>query len=642
MIKTVFATLLVVFSLLSSHSYSEPQHGFSPFGELKYTKEAKSYDYVDPNAPKGGEVTMGMLGTFDSLNSFIVRGTSAAGVGFTIATLMSSPADEVSSNYGYIAESVEVDPNGAWVIFHINQQAKFNDGASITADDVVFSFNTLKEKGSPGYRSYYKLVASVEKIDTHTVKFIFSNDKVKELPLILGQLPVLQKKYFDDHKFEETTLIPFPSAGPYEVESLDPGRSITLRRVKGWWGENLLTHKGHNNFDRINIIYFRDTNALFEAFKSGQIDVRSENISKMWATSYDFPAVRNGSVKMQVIPHKLPGGSYGLFFNMRRPIFQDRLVRKALTFAFNFEWLNKNIFYSLYRRSLSFFPKSDLAASGMPEGRELEILEKYKDKMPEEVLTKEYTLPVNGDQSDTRAVLSQCLDLLKQAGWEVKDQKLVNVKTGEPFKFEILNREKSTSRIMLHYKETLTQLGIEVKVRSVDSNSYQQRLDKHDYDMILGVIGQGLTPGNEQRVYWSSQGADQEGSRNFAGLKSEAVDGIISDLVSSQTYEELSAATHALDRALLWQFIMIPAWHSTGDRLAYWDRFNLPLKHPEFTTYGYFTPPMVLAWSFNSEKDAKLRGISAKKEEAKPQEVEKMEEKGMFESLLDWVRSLVA
>ena len=556
-----------------------PQHGLAMHGELKYKADFTHFDYVNPDAPKGGELHMAALGSFDSLNPFIVKG-QAAEAPEVFETLMTPSADEPFSQYGLIAESVEVPADRSWVIFNLRPQARFHDGSPITADDVLFSFDILKTKGAPHYRAYYQSVSKAEKLGDRRVKFTFSGNENRELPLIVGELPILSKKYWQTHNFEQTTLEAPMGSGPYKVESLEAGRYITATRVKDYWGKDLPVRKGQFNFDRIRIDFYRDSTVSLEAFKAGEYDVRMENESKKWATAYDFPAVTQGLVKVRKFPNQQPTGMQGFVFNIRRPLFQDPRVRRALGYAFDFEWSNKNLFYGQYTRTLSYFSNSDLASSGLPSAEELKLLTPLKGQIPDEVFTTAYSLPTTDAPSSLRDNLRAASQLLKEAGWVVKDGKLVDGKTGAPFAFEILLDRPVWERVGLPFAENLKRLGIDATVRTVDSSQYEERVKNFQYDMIVGVWGESESPGNEQRERWGSATADQPGSNNAIGIKNKAVDSLIDTLIEAPDRDSLVTRTRALDRVLLWNHYVIPHWHIDYDRVAYWDKFGIPEVTP--------------------------------------------------------------
>jgi len=572
-------TALVVY-LVAANADAETLTGIAMHGQAKYAANFDHFDYVNPNAPKGGTLREGVVGNFDSFNPFIVKGMAADTNGL-FESLMTHSADEPFSEYGLIAESMEVPADRSWVVFNLRPQARFHDGSPITADDVLFSFDTLRSKGSPNYRAYYQAVSKVEKLSDRKVRFSFAAGDNREMPLIIGELPVLSKKYWSARKFEETSLEPPLGSGPYKVESFEAGRTVTLTRVKDYWGKDLPVNKGLYNFDHIRVDYYRDSTVALEAFKASEYDIRRENESKKWATAYDFPAVKSGQVKVKTFENQRPTGMQAFAYNLRRPLFQDPKVRQALAYAFDFEWSNKNLFYGQYERTKSFFSNSDLASSGLPGPEELKLLEPLKDKLPPEVFTKDYQPPTT-DASDgsIRQNLRTAAQLLRDAGWEVKDGKLVNGKTGQPFAFEILIDQPAWERIVLPFVENLKRLGVQASLRSVDVAQYKNRIDNFDYDMIVNVWGESESPGNEQREFWGSEGADQPGSANLAGIKNPAIDALIDKLVSAPDREALVIRAHALDRALLWNHYVIPHWHLTYDRVAYWDKFGIPAVIP--------------------------------------------------------------
>lgn len=581
-----FVKLFAVFFLFCSQAIAEeikPVHAIAMHGIPKYAADFTHFDYVNPDALKGGTFKRYAIGTFDSFNPFIIKGIAPAGIGAVFETLLTGSDDEPFTEYGLIAESIEMPDDRSWAAFHLRPEAKFQDGKPITADDVIFSFNILKEKGSPFYRSYYADVEKVEKLGTKHVKFSFKKTGNRELPLIVGQLPILPKHYWENKKFESTTLEPILGSGAYVIDKFETGRYVSYKLDKNYWGKHLAVNKGLNNFDHIRFDYYRDTTVALESFKAGNYDVRVESESKKWATAYDFPAINDGRVKKATFSHQMPSGMQGFAINIRRPIFQNRKVRKALGYAFDFKWSNKNLFYGQYKRTRSYFDNSYLASTGLPKGKELELLNQYKDKLPKEVFTKEYNPPSSNGSGNIRKNLRNAFKLLKEAGWEVKDQKLTSNKTGAIFKFEIMLNSASAAaweRIALPFAKNLKKLGIEATVRAVDTNQYKNRLDSFDYDMIVNVWGQSLSPGNEQNGYWSSKTANQNGSRNYIGIKDSTVDSLIKKIVSSHDKKELTTAVKALDRVLLWNHYVIPHWHIPYTRVAYWDKFGIPEKAP--------------------------------------------------------------
>lgn len=557
----------------------QPVHALAMHGQPKYPATFDHFDYVNPAAPKGGELRLAAIGSFDSTNSFIVKGQPPAGIGLIYDTLLTSAADEPFSEYGLLAETVEVPEDRSWIIFTLRKQARFHDGSPVTADDVLWTYQTLKEKGSPSYRFYYANVAKAEKLSPLRVKFTFDGTPNRELPLILGQMPVLPKAFWKGREFDQTTLdIPLGS-GPYQVKALEAGRSIVYQRVKDWWAKDLPVVKGLYNFDSLRYDYYRDTTVALEAFKANAYDLRMENVSKLWATGYDFPARSEGKVVLKSFPHQLPSGMQGFAFNLRRPLFQDPRVRQALAYAFDFEWSNQNLFYNQYVRTRSYFDNSPLAAQGLPSADELALLEPLRAQVPPEVFTTAYQPPMTEGDNGQRENLKKAMALLKQAGWEVKEGVLTN-KDGQPFRFEILLSDATWERISLPFAQNLKRLGIEASVRTVDSAQYQNRSDSFDFDMTVEVWGQSLSPGNEQRDYWGCDAAKTTGSRNTTGVCSPAIETLVQAIVSARTPQELQTATRALDRVLQWSHLVIPHWHISASRLAFWNHFGMPSVTP--------------------------------------------------------------
>ncbi|MGO8865332.1 MAG: extracellular solute-binding protein [Alphaproteobacteria bacterium] len=556
--------------------------GIAMHGDVKYKPGFTHFDYTDPAAPKGGEVREAAIGTYDSLNPFILKGVPAAGIGLTFDTLMVSSQDEAFSEYGLVAETIEVPKDRSWTIFTLRPEARFQDGSPITADDVVWTFDTLKAKGHPSYAAYYHSVVKAEKLGERKVKFSFAPGDNRELPLILGQLPVLSKKYYESHDFEKTALEAPLGSGPYKVAATDPGRSITLERVKDYWGKDLPVNKGRYNFDRIRIDYYRDDNVSLEAFKAGDYDFRQENSSKSWATGYDAPAVRDGRIKKEEIPNEEPQGMQGYVYNIRRDVFKDARVRSALAYAFDFEWSNKTLFYGQYARTESYFSNSELASRGLPSADELKVLEPLKGQIPDEVFTKQYEAPKTDGSGNIRPNLAIALKLLEAAGWTVKDGKMVDPKSGQPLSFEILLDEPAFERITEPFVQNLRRLGVDARIRTVDTAQYKNRLDNFDFDVIVGTFGESLSPGNEQRDYWGSESADIPGGANLIGIKDKAIDRLVDLVISAPDREALVTRTHALDRVLLWHYYVIPHWHITYFRVGFWDKFGRPKISPKY------------------------------------------------------------
>ena len=574
-------------------------HGLTLLDKLKYPAGFKHLDYVNPAAPKGGTLRRFTIGTFDSFNPYIIKGNPSAGVSQVYETLMTSPLDEISAEYGLIAKSVEVPADLSYATFTLRPEARFHDGSPVTADDVIWTFETLKNDGAPFYRFYYKNIARAVKLGPHKVKFEFTGPPNRELPQITGQLPVMSKKWWSTRDFTKTSLEPPMGSGPYRIGAFEPGRFVEIDRVKDWWGANLPINVGRNNFDRIRYDYYRDQTVALEAFKSGRYDIRNENASLVWATGYDFPARKDGRVKLEEVRHARPTGMQAFVFNIRREQFQDPVLRQAMAYAFDFEWSNEHLFYGQYARTSSYFSNSELAATELPSKAELALLEPWRGRIPDEVFTTVYSPPSTDGSGNIRSNLRIALRLLKQAGYKIEDNALISPKTGKPVIFEILLVSPAFERIVAPFAQNLKRLGIVANVRTVDQSQYINRIRSFDYDMIVGGAGQSESPGNEQRDYWSSDAADREGSRNTIGIKNPAVDALIDRIVDAPDRKSLVAATRALDRVLLWNHYVIPQWHVRMDRLAYWDRFGIP-KHPK---YG----ADVMSWWIDPAKDAALK-----------------------------------
>jgi microcin C transport system substrate-binding protein len=582
----VLATLLASIPLGAAIAQDEvtKSHALSLYGDVKYGPDFTHFDYVNPEAPKGGTVRDFTVGTsFDTFNPFVLKGVPAAGAGLLFDSLTVRAEDEPETAYGLIAESMEMPKDRTWVIYHLRPQARFNDGTPITADDVLWTFNTLREKGRPLFRVYYGDVVKAETTDARSVKFSFKNGENRELAQILGEMPVLSKAYFATHEFERASLDAPLGSGPYVVDGYEPGRTVTYRRVENYWGKDLPVNRGRHNFDVIKYIYYRDRSASLEGFKAGDYDRRLEYTARDWTEGYDSPAFRAGLYKKEVTPRGGVRPLQGFAYNTRRPIFGDRRVREALGYALDFEWTNKTFFYGLYERSNSYFGNSELAATGLPEDGELKILEAYRGKIPDEVFTKVYEPPKSDGSGNIRENLRKALDLLKQAGWSVKDGRLANDKTGDPFQFEILlTADSSFTRITQPFVENLKRIGIAASIRGVDDAQYTQRLQNFDFDMTIVAMGQSLSPGNEQRDYWTSGAAETPDSQNLMGVRDPVVDDLVEKLIGAPDRQTLIAYTRALDRVLLWGFYIIPQWYDGNQRLASWDKFSRPAMPPKY------------------------------------------------------------
>ncbi|HET7384792.1 MAG TPA: extracellular solute-binding protein [Pseudolabrys sp.] len=585
------------------------KHGLSLFGDLKYPAGFKNFDYVNPAAPQGGVVRQIAFGTFDNFNLVVagVKGSIAGGTELFTEMLMTSALDEVSTEYGMLAEAVSHPDDHSSVTYRLNPQARWHDGKPVTADDVTYSFDVFK-KNSPFYGAYYRHVTKVDTTGEREITFTFDGPGNRELPQIVGQLPILPKHWWEGtdksgrkRDVTQTTLEPPLGSGPYRLKDFVPGHSLVYEKVDDYWGKDLNVIIGTRNFQTIRYEYFRDSTVALEAFKGDQVDWRVENSAKDWANSYDFPAVRDKRVVREEFPIRNVGVMQAFAFNIRRDKFKDPRVRSAFNFAFDFEEMNRQLFFDQYKRIASYFEGTELAATGVPSGKELEILETVRDKVPPELFAKPYTNPVGGNPQAVRNNLREALTLFRGAGYEIKDTKLVNAKSGEPFQVEFLVDEPAAQRFVLFYKPSLERIGMKVDVRVVDSAQYENRLRQWDFDLIIASWSQSLSPGNEQRDFWSAAAADRPGSRNLIGIKNPAVDMLIERVIFTKDREDLVAASKALDRVLLWNFYVVPQWTYGKQRTARWDRFGHPQTMPK---YGAAAFPTV--WWWDAAKAAKV------------------------------------
>jgi microcin C transport system substrate-binding protein len=584
------------------------RHGVSLYGDLKYPEGFKQFDYVNANAPKGGTAREIALGTFDSFNMVVagVKGDLATGITLIYDTLLAESLDEVSSQYGLIAEAVSYPADFSSASYRLRAQAKWHDGSPITADDVIFSFSAWK-KYSPQLAAYYRHVVKAEKSGDREITFTFDGPGNRELPQIVGELTILPKSWWEGtdkngkkRDVAESTLEPPLGSGPYRIKSFSAGREVVYERVTDYWGRALNVRIGRDNFDELRFEYFRDSTVAIEAFKSDNVDWRTENSAKNWATAYDFPAVAGKRVILEEFSINNVGMMQAFAFNIRRDKFKDPRVRLAFNYAFNFDEMNKQIFYGQYTRIASYFQGTDLAATGLPAGRELEILQTVRDQVPPEVFTTPYTNPAGGDPQAVRNNLRQAVQLLREAGYEVRNERLVNGKTGEPYAVEFLADDPSFERVILFYKPLLERLGMSVGVRTIDDAQYQNRLRDFDFDIITQAWGESLSPGNEQRGYWGSQSADQPGSFNLVGIKNPAVDALINQVIFAKSRADLLAATKALDRVLLWNHYVVPQWTYGKVRSVRWDRFGRPDPLPKYGAAAFPT-----LWWWDAAKAAK-------------------------------------
>jgi microcin C transport system substrate-binding protein len=592
------------------------RHGTSLFGDLKYPANFRHFDYVNPDAPKGGVVRLAGAGTFDNFNPVVngVKGTLALTPlteALVYSPLMTEALDEVASGYGLIAESVSYPEDFSSATYRLRPIAKWHDGEPVTPDDVIFSFNAWKTI-HPRYAAYYQHVVKAEQTGPHDITFTFDMPGNRELPQIVGQIHVMPKHWFEGtdkagnkRNIANTTLEPPVGSGPYRIEKFEPGRSVVYERVKDYWGKDLPVNVGQNNFDEIRFDFYRDSQVELEAFKGDLIDYRTEPSAKNWATAYDFPAVRDGRVILEEFPMLNVGLMQAFVFNTRRAKFADPRVRHAFDLVFDFEEMNKQLSFGAYHRTNSYFEGTELASTGLPSGRELEILESVRGEVPPEVFTKEYKSPVNGTPEAVRANLREAIRLMREAGYELHNQRLVNVETGEPLTVEFLTEaaDPNAERLVLFYKPALERLGITVTVRAVDDPQYEQRKRNWDYDVISEVFPESLSPGNEQREFWGSQAADMPGSQNLIGVKNPAVDKLINRVIFAKDRAELVAATRALDRVLLWNHYVVPQFAYGKVRTARWNRFGRPDVLPK---YGLGAFPTV--WWWDRAKAARTGG----------------------------------
>jgi microcin C transport system substrate-binding protein len=601
----IMATTAALSLSAPAHAQDAKRHAVSLTGDPKYPADFKNFKWTNPDAPKGGRVRQYVRGAFDSLNQFPAQGQPAGGLTLVFDHLFATNPDEASAEYGLVAEWISYPADFSTATFGLRSAARFHDGKPVTPEDIIFSFETLKV-ASPLYSTYYQHVVKAEKISASEVKFTFDMKNNRELPQILTQLPVLPKHWWtakaangEPRDIMKTSLELPLGSGPYKVKSFDTGRGIIYERVKDYWAANLPVSKGQWNFDEIELSYYRERVAGFEAFKKGDIDYWVENSAKSWATEYDFDAIKRGFMKKEQLPIVRVAPMQGFVFNTRRKVFEDVRVRKAIGLAFDFEWANKNLFYDQYIRLKSYFDNSELASSGLPAGRELEILNEVKADLPPEVFTTEWKNPINATPEDARRTLGAAAKLLAEAGYTNKGGTLVDAK-GQPLTFEILLDNPAFDRVMQPYKGVLEKLGLKVSIRQVDSAQYERRTSDYDYDMIIGGFAQSESPGNEQRNYFGSADTNKQGGRNAAGIANKAIDAIIEKVIFAKDRADLIAATRALDRTLLWNFYIVPNWHLPAERLVYWDKFGRPETPPSRSV------SFLQTWWFDKARDAAL------------------------------------
>lgn len=601
---------IILFLLTMDLSYTAP---YINLGESIKYKDLKHFDYVNPLAPKGGVIKNYSLGTFDSLNPFVIKGAPAQDIDLIYDTLLAQSLDEPYAEYALIADDIEVAKDNSYVIFHIDKRAKFSDGVSVSAQDIKFSFDILLEKGSPIYKQYYSDILKAEILDKQRIKFIFKTKENRELPLILGQLQILPKHFYEKNPFGKDPLLVPIGSGPYKIKSYEVGKKIIYERNKNYWAKDLPSRIGQFNFDISIYEYYKDDTVAIRAFLSGAYDWRIETAAKVWARDYVGKMMDKNQIHKISLRHHLPSGMQGFFFNTRRNIFKDIRVREALLYAFDFEWSNKNLFFSQYARTESYFNNSIFASFDLAKNEELHILKHYEKQLMHtapRIFTDSYIIPRTDGQSiagqQRRENLKYAQKLLKEAGWIVKNNRLVSTQTLQPFSFTLLLNNPAFERLALSYAQNLKVLGIQMKIQRIDSSQYINRLRDFDYDMIIAVIGQSLFPGNEQRYFWGSQSADTKGSKNYAGIKDTTVDSLITSLIKSKNRDEQIVFTRALDRVLLWGFYVIPHFYLPNFRIAYNDKIQMPKINPK---YGF---SQYLWWDKNLENNPSEKPIDFK------------------------------
>lgn len=608
--KRALSLLLISLALSSTASATITEsHGYAQFGTLKYPARFTHFDWVNPQAPKGGTLRVMAFGTFDTVNPYTFKGTSPVttanflqyGINelnepLMVGTGQYSPSgDEPASSYGLIAQSVEYSEDRSWVVFNLRPEAHFHDGAPITAYDVGFSYRLLLKEGHPLYRTALQEVLRVDILNKQRIRFVFKRSGNPLLILRLGELPVLPQHYWKDRDFKATTFEPPLGSGPYRITSVTPGRQLIFERVKDYWGKDLPVNRGKYNFDRMEVEFYRDSDVAFEAFKAGEFDVYIEHQAKNWLNGYNFPALRRGEVIKAQIPHQIPTQTQGLFMNTRRATFADVKAREALGLMFDFEWTNRALFSDAYKRATSYYPNSEFTASGLPVGHEWLMLKPYKDQLPARLFTEPFTLPQTDGRGIPRETMRKALALLADAGWKLNGQRLQNAQ-GQPLRLELLLVNPSLERLYQPYIENLNSIGIDARLRTVDRAQYKQRLDQFDFDMISMTLGQTLSPGLEQWQYFHSSQVNVKGSKNYAGIANPVVDHLLEQLLAARTRDEQVAAGKALDRVLLWQHYSIPNWYLNYHRLAYRNRLA-------FVTTPPYTLGLSAWWLKSSEKD---------------------------------------
>jgi len=582
---TVFVSCVFV-GLASATAFAEPQHGIAMHGAPLHGPDFEHFSYANPDAPKGGDLKLAAIGSFDSLNPLIIKGVSGGGIrDYVFESLMARAYDEPFSLYGLLAETVETPDDRSWVEFRVREEARFSDGVPVTVDDVVFSLETLRDKGRPNHKYYYSKVAEIVRPDAQTVRFVFGPDGDREMPLIMGLMPIIPKHIYETRAFDETSLVPPVGSGPYVITDVEPGARLVYSRSPDYWGKDLPVNSGHYNFDRLIYDYFRDANASFEAFKAGLYDIRPEDDPTRWATGFDTPAVRDGRIELQSFTKATPSGMRALVYNTRRTVFSDPKVRAALGLVFDFEWVNTNFYYSAYKRTQSFYDGSELASTGRAASEtERALLAPYAGVVSDGIMANGFVAPVSDGTARNRQNRRDAIKALETAGWVIKDGVMVEAASGQPLSFEITVATPEDQRLALNYSDALKGIGVEGNVRYVDSSQYQQLRQTYEFDMIFNFWYASLSPGNEQSFYWGVDAADQDGTRNYMGVREPAVDGMIEAMLAAREREEFVAAVRALDRVLLSGDYVIPLFYQPDQWVAHWAR----LKHPEETSlYGY-------------------------------------------------------
>lgn len=602
LVRGAFAAALVAIIALPAAA-SEPRHGLSAFGTLKYPPDFTHFDYVNPDAPKGGRLaTIGTASrtTFDSFNNYILKGDAAQGLEFLFDSLMTRALDEPDAVYGLVAKTAELADDGKSVTFRLRPEARFADGSALTAEDVVFSFKVLKEKGHPAIRLQLRDVTSAEAPDAETVRYTFTGQMTRDLPLIVASLPIFSRAYYATREFDQTTLDPPLGSGPYRIGDFKAGTYVTFKRRADYWARDLNVNRGRFNFDELRYEYYRDRTLELQALKAGAFDLREEFTSKEWATGYDIPQVRDGRMVLLTLPDASPSGAQGFFLNTRRPALADRRVRQALDLAFDFEWTNAKLFYSLYTRTESFFENSDLKAEGPPSEAELKLLEPFRGRVPSEVFGPPYKPPVTDASGKDRDLLQKATALLAEAGYTLKGSALTNAR-GEPLTLEFLIVDPVSERIIGPYAENLGKLGIAASIRRVDAAQFERRVKSFDFDVITQRYSLRLTPGNELRSFWGSEMANVDGSFNLSGIADPAVDTLIGDILTAHSREELRTAARAADRVLRAGHYWVPQWYKASHTIAYWNKFSRPAVKP------LYDRGVLDTWWYDAAKAAKLK-----------------------------------